>query len=480
MNETLHGFLSTKFNLKIIKRITACLTIFGLLGGLIIEVSYTTDIIKWLSLDNLNRISWSIVFALILFITWYYVQFGGFKATVNIATYQLPIIYCSLAIIFSYLIGLCFHNGDNRHGLYIGLFLLGSWLLVYIARRTTLHKTSKFDLATVSSLFGLTITTVTLIILCVHYGINNKLVDTIGDLPNSFSFVEGFKFQDKFVLAGFLILNLSWQFFDMSAWQRLSSINLIGLDENQKKKKVKAAIAETKLESPVTWLFGILFGIALHHSGMFTSSSEAYPAFEKFVKTLSDNDLSPILGMTGSYIILPLLIIAFFGIALSTTDSFLNAVTYSWLSDLSKAKLSQTELKKELKDSTIIKKANKVALLMVAFGAIIFIVLNKIIDFDIFVLLNTIYSAQFLICFFSFTALSVKNPQPLNKWVTGVVFTALIANFSTAVFCYLKMKDKTQATYWSDWFYVLPTLVCTVIGLLLVLIPVVALRKKLK
>lgn len=477
MNETLHGFLSTKLNFAVIKKITACLTIFGLLGGLIIEVSYTTDIIKWLSLDKIDDTSWIIIFALILFITWYYVQYGGFKATVNIATYQLPIIYFCLSIIFSYLIWLCFHNGDNKHGLYVALFLIASWLTVYFARRKTLKKTARTDLATLSALFGLIVTSATTLILCFHYGIENKPVDTIADLPNSFSFIDGFKFQDKIVFIGFAILNISWQFFDMSAWQRLSSIDLTGLDEIQKKQRVRSAIGETKFESPVTWLFGILFGIALHHSGIFNSSTQAYDAFGIFIKTLSDNDFDKVLGMSGTYIVLPLIIVAFFGIALSTTDSFLNSITYSWISDLSKSKLNKFELEKDLQESTLIKKANKVALLFLIIGAIVFIIVSRIIKVDIFVILNTIYSAQFLICFFTFTALLVKSPKTMGKWVTTSVIIALVANFATAVFCYYQMKNNTQEAYWSDWFYVLPTIVCTIIGLALIL-PVAIFKRK--
>ena len=236
-------------------------------------------------------------------------------------------------------------------------------------------------------------------------------------------------------------------------------------------------MGETKFESPVTWLFGILFGIALHHSGIFNSSTQAYDAFGIFIKTLSDNDFDKALGMSGTYIVLPLVIVAFFGIALSTTDSFLNSVTYSWISDLSKVKLSKDELFKNLHESSLIKKANKAALLFLIIGAIIFIIVSRVIKLDIFVILNTIYSAQFLICFFTFTALLVKNPKTMGKWVTTTVLIALLANFATAVFCYYKMKNNIQEAYWSDWFYVLPTIVCTIIGLVLI-VPFAILKRK--
>ena len=235
----------------------------------------------------------------------------------------------------------------------------------------------------------------------------------------------------------------------------------------QKKRKVRQAIGETKFESPVTWLFGILFGIGLHHSGLFHSSTQAFDAFGIFVKTLSDNDFGPLLGMIGTYIVMPCLIIAFFGIALSTTDSFLNAITYSWISDFSKIPLNSVELEKKLEDSVIIKKANKVALKILMFGAMVFIVVNKIIKFDIFVLLNIIYSFQFLICFFTFSVLLLSKPNLLRKTITAAVIIALVSNILTAIFCYYKMKNSHDA-YWSDWIYVLPTIVCSIIGIFII------------
>ena len=357
MNQTLHGFLSNKLNFDSVRKITAFLTILGLLGGLIIEVNYTTDIVKWLALDKIDLVTWIIIFLSILFITWYYVQYGGFKATVNIATYQLPIIYITLSIVFAYIIWLSFINSDNRHGFYIGIFLMISWLIVCYARLKTLPQTAKHDLATVSAICCFLLTALVTGYLSIKHGISERKVDTITDLPNSFSFVEGFKFQDKIVFIGFAVLNITWQLFDMSAWQRLTSIDVNGLNLEQKKRKVRQAIGETKFESPVTWLFGILFGIGLHHSGLFHSSTQAFDAFGIFVKTLSDNDFGPLLGMIGTYIVMPCLIIAFFGIALSTTDSFLNAITYSWISDFSKIPLNSVELEKKLEDIT--KKENE-------------------------------------------------------------------------------------------------------------------------
>jgi hypothetical protein len=277
--ETLHSFLAKKYGASLaIRRLTAICTILGLLGALFVEVNYTTDLITNLSLTPLSTAGWSLIFFAFVFITWMYIQYGGFKSAAITASVQLPVTYASLAIVLSYLIWLSFSAGFYTHAFTIGIIIAGLWAIIFLARSSISNIVAVRDLATIVSIaaffFSLLVTG-----LCWYaYGISGGRPDMISDLPDSFTWAA-FKAQDNLVFVGFLILNLCWQFFDMSAWQRIAALDFGASSEPEERiRYLKSVIGETKWESPVTWMFGIIIGIALRHSGLFSKGGEALTA----------------------------------------------------------------------------------------------------------------------------------------------------------------------------------------------------------
>jgi hypothetical protein len=461
-HDTLHSYLARKYGASLaIRRLTAICTIAGLLGALIIEVNLSTDLITSLSVNPVPLASWVLVFAAFLFLTWMYIQYGGFKATTIVAGIQLPVTYITLAVVFLYLIWLSFNAGYYRHAIIIGSLMTALWLVVFAARSLTLRRAAVKDTANLVSAVSALATLIVTLFCAYEYAGVPEQAEKIADLPDSFTWAA-FQTQDKIVFLGFVILNFSWQFFDMAAWQRISALDLSSLSDPEKIKRIKAAIGETKWESPVTWMFGILLGIALRHTGLFTKSEEAFTSFFDFTKQLSDNDWVGAVGMMGTYVILPCLIIAFIGIMLSTTDGLLSAVTFAWVYDLSGADPDKI-VEDKVRGSAILRKSRRVSLYLIILGAGLFIVANKVVNVDILVILNTVYSAQFVITFFTLGALLLRSPARYRKVAISSVILALAADLGTAGYCYWKMSQLPESS-WADWFYVLPTIVSAATG----------------
>jgi len=468
-NHTLHSFIAERYGTSLtIRRLTACCTIVGLLGALLIEASYGADILgSYLTVSPVPVGEWSVIYIGILFLTWVYVQYGGFKATTITAGLQLPLAYGALAIVLDYLVFLAFRSGYQDHARLIGILLTLSWLAVVAARASNLRAATYRDLPSlVAGLAALSSAMTLAVGWVVTQGIPPQL-ERVVDIPDSFTWAA-FAAQDRIVFVGFLILNVSWQFFDMAAWQRVGALDLRHLGETEQVRAISRTIGETKWESPVTWILGIIMGIALRHSGLFGSGAEATDAFATFVRTLSDNDLPPAVGMAGTYVALPALVAAFAAIMFSTTDGLLSAITFAWVYDLSgytpEEFLSETTSK-----SQVIRRSRVVALVLMLCGGGLLVLINKILGMDIFVLLSTIYSAQFVITYFTIGALYVRNTAAHKKYAIGAVVSALLANAAAATYCFLQMRALPESQ-WSDWFYVLPTIASAVVGTLVFLV----------
>lgn len=459
--DTLHSFLAKRFGASLmIRRLTAFCTMFGLLGGLLIEVNYTTDLVASLSTTAISTAGWTAVYVLLLYLAWFYVQHGGYKSTVLTDAVQLPLIYLCLTVVFCFILFLAFRAGYRSHAIFIGALLLLLWAIIAAARRAGQPAHAKWDGSTISALIGAATTAV----VTVYFSFATHSATTlerIHDTPDSFTFAA-FARQDLIVAIGFTILNLAWQFFDMTAWQRISSLSLGDGSQESAVKKLRTAIAATKWESPVTWAFGIVFGIGLRHTGLFETTKQASDAFMWFSRFLVDNDLPLGPGIVATYLVLPCMMVAFLTIMLSTTDSFVATITFTWIHDITLTD-SKKLLSEDAEESAILKRAKIASFVLLFFGATGFVVMHRIVHANVFLLLNTVYSAQFSIVFFSLGALFLAHPARYKNQCIAAVAGALVADLLTAMFCYGKMQSLPNSA-WGDWFYNLPTVVSAVVG----------------
>jgi hypothetical protein len=458
-DHTLHSFLAERFGTSLmIRRLTAFCTLFGLVGALLIEMSYTTDILTGLSTAPVSIPVWIFVFAAILALTWLFVQHGGFKAVVITDVLELPVTYGALAVLLAFLNWLNYRAGYRSEGIRIGLLMSCMWAVIVIARSRAGLKGALRDKANLAAVFGVVLSLLTTLIWATTYGRQPALKNPIPDLPDAFSLTGLFQ-QGIPTLLGFTILNLSWQFFDMTAWQRVSSLDLQGLSEDERQKRLSRTIGETKWESPVTWVIGILIGIALHYSGLFHSAKDADGAFNGFVKMLSDNDFAQPMGMLATYVALPALVVAFLGIMLTTVDSFLVTSIFTWTHDIT---LDDTR-SGSVEESLVLKKVRRASLAGLIAAAAVFVICTKLLNANVFLLLNTVYSAQFAISFFTLGALFLQQPAGYRKAAVVTVVVALIANYATAGYCYWRIVHAPDSQ-WPDYFYVLPTVVSAACG----------------
>jgi hypothetical protein len=460
---TLHSFLATRYGTSAtVRRLTALCTLSGLTGGLIIEVNYGTDILAALAVKPISQLAWITLFLTLLYVAWLYIVNGGYKSAVLIYAIQLPVIYITLSIVLCYLVWLGFNAGYTAHALYIGIITVGLWCVVVWARTVHRDKSAPMDNATWAAVVAATISIVVTLVCVFLYGVNSALAEAVSDKPDSFT-LSAFLAQHWLVVVGFTILNISWQFFDMTAWQRISSLELTGLSEPKQVRKLKGIIQETMYESPVTWAFGIIFGIALRHTGLFKNTSEAFDSFFTFVRYLSDNDLPRVAGMIGSYFVLPCIVIAFIGIMLSTTDSFLATIIFTWVYDIARVTSPEEVMAENVNDSAVLKTGKRASFWLLAVAAVCFVAVHRFLHVNVFLLLNTVYSAQFLICFFSIGALFLAKPSDFKNSILIASLVALLANVGVAFYCYVRMKGLPESV-WSDWFYVLPTVASALVG----------------
>lgn len=464
---TLHSFLGGAYgDSRLLRRLTAFCTLFGLGGALLVEVSLGVDLLGRVADEPWSSLTWVGVFAAILAFTWAYVRFGGYKAAVNTDAIQLRLTYLSLLVVFLYVLWMAFDQGYYEHSVALAVILFTFWLAIYLARKKS--SGALRDPVTAVAGFCAVGTLLASAFLAVVYHTQASVPEPNLGLPSAFG-IDGLLSQDKIVIASFFILNIAWQFFDMAAWQRISSLDLKA-DDTGAIQQIRSVISETKWESPITWSLGILLGIGLRHTGLFDSGDQAFDSMFLFVHTLSHNDLSTGLGALGSYVVLPAVLLAFVGIMLSTVDSFLSTVTYAWIHDVQEAD-DASVLDEAADESKVLGLAqNSSTVILVVFGGL-FLLFTRGFGWNVLLVINTIYSAQFALTFPVLGSLLLSRPEKGKGLAIGGLIAILVVDFLTAYYCYRQMLQAPQSS-WADWYYVLPTVAAAAIGVVVFVVMV--------
>jgi hypothetical protein len=458
---TLHGFLAQEYGAsRAIQRITAACTLLGLTGGLLIEVSLTTDILTSVTGSSDNNVPWVVCYCGLLLLGWLYLTWGGYKSAVLTYGIQLPIIYATLCMVMCYLMWLAFRAGYFRHAVWIGALIFALWAVIFAARTKSSLRRGRFDNAGMVALYNAALILISLMVFAGIYWNRPVTREAVTDSPDSFN-LAAFTAQNWIVAAGFTLLNLTTQFCDMSAWQRISSLHLEKSISAQIR-QLKNAIGETKWESPVTWGFGIALGIALRHSGLFNSTAQGFNALSVFTGSLAHSNRRAA-DAIGAYVILPCLVVAFTSIMFSTVDGFLATVIFTWNEDIAGHGVAKDESRDG--NTRFFRRARSTSLTILVIAGALFVVLHRFLKINIFLLLNAVASTQFTITFLSVGALFLPCPREWRRIVIVTAAAALIANVLTATYCYSKML-RQEGQVWEDWFFVLPTLGSAAMGII--------------
>jgi hypothetical protein len=404
-SETLHGFLKSKYSGRnIIRKLAAVSTILGLLGALLVEINFGTETFYSFlqsTSSNISDFYWIVIFILLVLFGFAYMVVGGYKASVITDQLQYPFSIVSMVYVISFIALLGASNGKSHESATILLILLLYISFVYYLRKRESHNNSiqesypdnhlKHHKRFLIALFISFVFILIILIRTISLPAINKGIPIIGNY-HLFSFKALFSqfsnWKDILVLLSFLVIDLCWQFVDMASWQRVQSLHLPKKDEKEAEKIVKKSIMLTMWESPLSWGLGILMGMGLHYSGLFTDVNQAESSLNVFVRNVVEMNFNLPLLKILSVFVMPFVLIGFISIMYSTVDGCLSVITYSAYSDIGGKDVNKNIDKKGLLNAQII------AGLFLLFGIVFIFITKYVFKFSPFLLLNLAYCSQ--------------------------------------------------------------------------------------
>lgn len=388
---TLHGFLGEYYG-NSVRIVASYLTIIAFLGFAISETYFGSKVL--LSIIEDKTFFYCVVIGSILFV-YGYIIYGGQVSSLRTDQLQLIISYVGVFGLILYFIYLIIQNGIHiSQTLSFGFILLPIYALaILIFRRFQFIKLNEKDSKgdrylniALNILVSFFFTAIVVISLYAFF----KSENLENSAEYSFFNVEGFGIPG---LLSLIILPLCFQFVDLSNWQRLLSVkpdsqnNIGGLN-----RRIKKGLLTYALESPFTWLIFVFFGLL---------ASTALPHFDfedlliDIPKNLinSDSILEEILGYT--------FIVSVLAIMLSTVDSFIMGIIFTYVYDSNSNTRKLLDSKDEVAIRANYRKITAIGkifgFVVVMLGLLFFIVFDNTVQNggEMFInLLLAFYSAQ--------------------------------------------------------------------------------------
>lgn len=428
---TLHGFLGEHYGLRV-RVVASYLTIIGFLGLAIAETYFGSKVLLSI-IENKNIFYFVILFALLF--VYGYIAYGGQLSSIRTDQLQLIISYIGifgLMLFFCYLLIL---NGTHISGALTISFLI---LIIYIPVVLLVRKFKFINFSEKDSkgnkIINVVLNTAIVILLTLVAGISIFQLtksDFEFSINNLFN-IEGFGIPGLISLA---ILPLCFQFVDLSNWQRLLSVKTD--DESDSEglfKNIRKGLKIYAIESPFTWIVFIFFGLL-------TVSSLPNFSFQDLLI-----DLPKSLINSGD------LIQEFFGFAfivsvlaimLSTVDSFIIAIIFTFVYDSYGKTRKLIDSKNEIAIKTNYKRiinAGKVfGLITILLGVFLFVLFDKKIPNggELFInLLFAFYAAQLSFFPLIFGILFFQK-QPSTFWALSSMVSGAVGGIVVGVYAVL-------------------------------------------
>jgi Na+/pantothenate symporter len=392
---TLHGFLGDRFKSPKLQVIAASATILGLWGTMMMEIDYCTAVYA-----PVLGASWKDggTFFLGLFFLAFgasYVIAGGYKATVNNERWQVPIAYSCFIIVILIVISLVRQTGyEIEFKILVGTMAALFGLMIFaklnlIGRQKQEHEPMVRDSQIWIPLCGLA----GLFIIYTLVPLSTKSIAQDNRLSSlATGLADQIHAQGFLALLSLFVANFFWMPVDVSTWQRISSIKTDPtLSLKERVAPIRKGIFRVMFESPVSWGFGVVFGIALKYSGLFTPKDDPSIGIQKFTEALVGFQLQG-LGM-GKWLnmVFPIFIIGMIAVMLSTIDELLSAITFTTCDDIVERKKGQGHA---LGDTSSLTIPRIVTFLICLGGAFGFYGLRYILKVEPANLLYAFYSCQ--------------------------------------------------------------------------------------
>ncbi len=407
--KTLFGLIGESYGQKA-RIIASLLTVVGFIGFIIAELWFGSRVLLSIFPDNIWL--YVSVFIFIFFIAVYLFR-AGQVSSIRTDQLQLTFTYFGVFGIIIYLLYLTFNNGITINGaLNWGLIVLTIMtpIILLIRKARFISLSTSFDkiLNLVITLFFISIIVLSVLIISTN---SNKFE------LNNFINLEGFGYIG---LISLIILPLGWQFVDLTNWQRLLSVKESHSD-SEINQNIKKGLLNFAIESPFTWILFIVFGLLISTSFPNWTFEDILIDFPKQMIN-SSFILEQILGYT--------FIVSIISIMLSTLDSFIMGISFTYTYDINSktCKLIEEQKTFDINETRLIlNKGKYFGFLSVIIAVVFFIVFDNYIigGGDLFInLLLTFYTAILSILPLIIGVVFLKS-RPNENWA---VLSMLIAS----------------------------------------------------
>lgn len=424
---SLHGYLRSYFKSRSLQVVAAAATIVGLWGTMMVEIDYCAAVYQ-----PILGSSWEQggTFGLSLFFLAFglsYVVYGGYKATVNNERVQVPIAYAFFLVVIFLLLVMVRNSGYNITFSILSLTLIALFVLMIVAKLNIVSREPKlpepilYDLQIIIPILGIIATGIIVFFVPTHP--TSAVGERFPELSqNLFGQVKA---QGALAIISLFFANFFWMPVDVSTWQRISSIQVrAGLSPTERLAPIKKGIFRVMLESPVSWGFGVVFGIALKYSGIFTIKDDPSIAIQKFTEFLLASDADSYIGL-----IYPIFIVAMIAIMLSTVDELLSAITFTAYEDVV---IGDGKIVSDERAKKALNIARATTLTICILGSIMYYSFRFILKIDIMTILYTFYSSQ--LALFPAVIGSLYRKNAVAKAAIISILSGILAAFVSAYY----------------------------------------------
>lgn len=418
--KTLHGLIGKVYGNRT-RVIASYLTILGFVGFIIAELWFGSRVL--LAVFPNNNWIYISAFIFIIFISIYLFKEGQIS---SIKTDQLQLAFTYLGVfgIIIHLLYLTFKSEQEVTG------ALNWGLLILVILTISILSIRRLKFIKINSLIDnilniiISLLFVLIIILSILLLYNNGSNFELGNFVN----LEGFGYAG---LISLILLPLSFQFVDLTNWQRILAVKQ--KDSETVSKDIKKGLLNFSVESPFTWILFIVFGLLISTAFSNLTFEDILIDFPKQMIN-STGILDKIVGYT--------FIVSIVSIMLSTIDSFIMGISFTYTYDINKNTKDIIDENKNIDSNqleSILKKGKTFGFVTVLISIGLFVIFDKFIKGggDLFInLLLTFYTASLSFLPIVLGIIYLKK-RPSENWAISSMLLGSIISISLGVYSVL-------------------------------------------
>lgn len=147
-------------------------------------------------------------------------------------------------------------------------------------------------------------------------------------------------------ILGFLVLNLCWQFVDLTAWQRIQTIAEPLGSDNDRVVHLRQCLSAASWESAAVWALSALIGVALYYSPFAVTIGASSQILDFYVgvrECFLGTGVANQQWGAAVILLLPLGVVSLVSLAISTADSCACAIAYTIHDDMLGTRVTDRE-----------------------------------------------------------------------------------------------------------------------------------------